>query len=281
MAMRLIFSLPAPLGATVIFSRSPGTRRMYRTAGGVVLGVYPAQGVPHHGHQACFQIALVDACVDRFAPGLLDVDLLADFEEDAGDACVLADRQLVLLGNFIIFTILDRIPRAGSQDSRSDFGVIQVRTSWGKFRLALMHSRATAWVMASPLISRMATFLSVKQISRRQAAGFDASILNLLSILQVPTPKNGVGFILQISGDPVQSEVQGFFLGQARFIRIKPVPSGPNHSPVFMATPAFHVKEVCQLILSHAHGPAVQPHQISSLGRNQPDLGQLLRQTLL
>ena len=72
--------------------------------GGVVLGVYPAQGVRHHGApEACFQIALVDACIDRLLQVSLDVDLLADFEEDAGDACVLADRQLVLLGNFIIF----------------------------------------------------------------------------------------------------------------------------------------------------------------------------------
>ena len=104
MAMRLIFSLPAPLGATVIFSRSPGTRRMYRTAGVLSLVFTRRRGSATTEHRRpASQIALVDACIDRLLQVSLDVDLLADFEEDAGDACVLADRQLVLLGNFIIF----------------------------------------------------------------------------------------------------------------------------------------------------------------------------------
>ena len=66
-------------------------------------------------------------------------------------------------------------------------------------------------------------------------------------------------------------------LGQARFIRIKPLPSGPNQSPVFMATPAFQVKKSASSLGSIF----MARHQIGPLGRNQLDLGQLRRQTLL
>ena len=59
---------------------------------GVVLGVAPAEGVPHHGApQQALDIALAHPFVDGGLKVPADVDVLAHLGKDDGHACILAD----------------------------------------------------------------------------------------------------------------------------------------------------------------------------------------------
>ncbi len=66
MAMRLIFSLPAPLGGHGDLQPVAGHQTDVQDGRGCCPWCLPGAGGPATTeHQACFQIALVDACVDR------------------------------------------------------------------------------------------------------------------------------------------------------------------------------------------------------------------------
>ena len=73
------------------------------TGRGVVLGIHPAQGIRHHrAPETCLQIALADACMNCLLQIPLNMDLLSHLQKDAGNACILANGQLILFCNLII-----------------------------------------------------------------------------------------------------------------------------------------------------------------------------------
>ena len=94
-----MFSLPKPLGATVIGGhRQPqfvaGHKAQVQRGGGIVAGIHPAQRVAHDAlAQVPVAVAPAHALVYRCLKIAVDVYLLAYFRKDHGHAGVLADGQ--------------------------------------------------------------------------------------------------------------------------------------------------------------------------------------------
>ncbi len=146
---RLMFSLPKPLGATVMVQPSPSTRCTVMAAGGVVAGVAPAQGV---GHDALAQIAIGVAAADSLVDGgfkaAIDVDVGAKLHKDAGHASILTDGQVFSLCGARFDQSRSRVVLASGQGSSCRALSSAACTSCGRRVLALMHSRATVSVIS-------------------------------------------------------------------------------------------------------------------------------------
>lgn len=113
--MRLIFSLPKPLGATVSFTRLPGTMRVCSTAGGIVAGIHTPERVGNdRAAKISLGVALGNARIDRFLKAAADkVHFLPHLGKDDRHAGILTNRDIQLLGGGDI--ILDSLQYAAGQ----------------------------------------------------------------------------------------------------------------------------------------------------------------------
>ena len=144
-------------------------------AGVFVLGVAPAEGVPHHGApQQALDIALAHPFVDGGLKVPADVDVLAHLGKDDGHACILADGNGHLPGGVQVAAQIAQDGLGGAVPLLLGALLDEASKSAGSTRLASTHKSRTAAVMASAVISLIASLPfwngnAVKKRARRGA----------------------------------------------------------------------------------------------------------------
>ena len=83
--------------------------------GGVVAGVDTVQRIAHHAlAQIAFAVALADTFVDGILNIAVDMDFLTDLQEHAGNAGILADGHIFIVGDVVVFDDpLQNLPGGG------------------------------------------------------------------------------------------------------------------------------------------------------------------------